>query len=211
MSAGLPLIAASRDGWVAGVDEAGRGPLAGPVVASAVILDPERVPRGLNDSKQLSASRRSALATEIREVAVAFAVVSFSASEIDQRNILACTMSAMAQAVAELEAVPVEVRVDGNRLPPACERIESEWIAIVGGDGLDAGIAAASILAKTTRDALMIEYDELWPQYGFARHKGYGTKQHMTALETYGPCEIHRASFAPVKRALRTQDGADGR
>ncbi|MEO0364286.1 MAG: ribonuclease HII [Pseudomonadota bacterium] len=202
MTSGLGLTPATHDGWIAGVDEAGRGPLAGPVVAAAVVLDAEAIPSGLQDSKRLSASRRETLAQEIRQRAVAFSVVSYSAERIDEANILACTMSAMAEAVSNLDTVPVEVRVDGNRLPAEGDRIEAMWAAIVGGDARDASIAAASILAKTARDATMIEFDRKWPRYGFAQHKGYGTKAHLAALEKYGPCEIHRTSFAPVRRAL---------
>ena len=170
MTSGLGLIPATHDGWIAGVDEAGRGPLAGPVVAAAVVLDAEALPSGLQDSKRRSASRRETLAQEIRQRAVAFSVVSYSAERIDEANILACTMSAMAEAVSNLDTVPVEVRVDGNRLPAEGDRIEAMWAAIVGGDARDASIAAASILAKTAREATMIEFDRKWPRYGFAQH-----------------------------------------
>ncbi|MEM6817954.1 MAG: ribonuclease HII [Pseudomonadota bacterium] len=199
----LGLLPATHDGWIAGVDEAGRGPLAGPVVVAAVVLDPAHVPVGLQDSKRLSASRREALAHTIRGQALAYRIEIRDAQAVDAENILACTLGAMAAAVENLGLVPAEVRVDGNQLPPAERRIAAHWVPLVSGDARDASIAAASILAKTTRDDMMIAYDSQWPDYGFASHKGYGTKAHMAALARLGPCPIHRTSFAPVRRAIR--------
>jgi ribonuclease HII len=193
----------SSDGPVAGVDEAGRGPLAGPVVAAAVILAPERPIAGLADSKKLSAARREHLAVEIRARAVAWAVAWSDPAEIDAINILAATMLAMRRAILGLSVLPTAVQVDGNRLPNlnfAATRIKGE--AIVGGDDKIACISAASIIAKTTRDQIMIDIDHLYPNYEFARHKGYGTEVHRQRLQDFGPCEHHRRSFAPVRMAL---------
>jgi ribonuclease HII len=178
----------------AGVDEAGRGPLAGPVFAAAVILDPARHIRGLRDSKVLTAERRDELATEIRAHAIAWAVASADVQEIDQLNILRATMLAMRRAVEALSVVPVEAIIDGNQ----CPQLNCRVYAIVKGDRDVASISAASILAKTARDALLIQLDVLYPNYGFAQNKGYGTPEHLAALDRYGPCAIHRRSFAPV-------------
>ena len=189
-------------GPVAGVDEAGRGPLAGPVVASAVILPPDRPLDGLDDSKKLSAARRETLAAEIKSRAVAWSVAWCDAAEIDAINILAATMLAMRRAVFGLSVFPTAIRVDGNRLPDLRfngRHIEGE--AIVGGDGKVAAISAASILAKTTRDAIMERMDCLYPGYDFKRHKGYGTAVHRERLRQKGPCDLHRRSFAPVRLA----------
>ena len=191
------------DGLVAGVDEAGRGPLAGPVVAAAVILDPDCPVAGLDDSKKLSARRRDVLAEEIRERALCFSVALSDAAEIDEINILQATLLAMRRAIAGLEIQPAAVQVDGNRLPDlriGSARIEGE--AIVGGDGKIAAISAASSLAKTARDAIMVKLDSVYPGYGFARHKGYGTKLHREQLQKLGPCCEHRRSFAPVRAAV---------
>jgi ribonuclease HII len=193
----------SSDGPVAGVDEAGRGPLAGPVVAAAVILAPERPIAGLADSKKLSAARREYLAKEIKTRAVAWAVAWSDPAEIDAINILAATMLAMRRAILGLSVLPTAVLVDGNRLPNlnfAATRIEGE--AIIGGDDKVACISAASIIAKTTRDQIMIDIDQLYPNYEFARHKGYGTEVHRQRLQDFGPCEHHRRSFAPVRMAM---------
>jgi ribonuclease HII len=193
----------SSDGPIAGVDEAGRGPLAGPVVAAAVILDPERPIAGLADSKKLSAARREHLAKEIRARAIAWAVAWSDPAEIDAINILAATMLAMRRAIIGLSVMPTMVLVDGNRLPNlefVATAIKGE--AIVGGDDKIASISAASIVAKTTRDQIMIEIDHLYPNYEFARHKGYGTEVHRQRLQDFGPCEHHRRSFAPVRMAL---------
>ena len=184
---------------VAGVDEAGRGPLAGPVVAAAVILDPGRSIEGLADSKALSAARREALAVEIRARARAHAVAQADVAEIDALNILRATMLAMRRAVEALGVAPDEVLVDGNRCPDIVFRVR----AIVKGDRDVAAISAASILAKTVRDALLVELDAVHPAYGFAQHKGYPTPEHLAALARHGPCAAHRRSFGPVaQRAL---------
>lgn len=178
-----------------GVDEAGRGPLCGPVVAAAVILDPARPIAGLADSKKLSEKRRSALAIEIREKALAWCIAEASVAEIDRLNILHATMLAMQRAVAGLAVVPGRVQVDGNR----CPRLDVPCEAVVKGDSLVAEISAASILAKTARDALLVELDRRYPQYGLAGHKGYPTAAHLAALKAHGACEIYRTSFGPVR------------
>ena len=183
---------------VAGVDEAGRGPLAGPVVAAAVILDPMVRIEGLADSKRLSARRRAELDLEIRERALSCAVAGVDAGVIDAVNILQATMQAMREAVARLDPSPEEVLVDGNR----CPVLPYPARAVVRGDASVAAISAASILAKVARDREMIEMDRRYPEYGFARHKGYGTRAHRDALLRFGPSPIHRASFAPVRSAL---------
>jgi ribonuclease HII len=185
-------------GLVAGVDEAGRGPLAGPVVAAAVILDERSPIKGLADSKQLTAARRERLYDEIRAKALCCSVAQASVEEIDQLNILQATMLAMRRAVQGLRLKPNKVLVDGNRLPPLDVLAE----AIVSGDALVPAISAASILAKVTRDRLLCELHLLHPEYGFDRHKGYGTAQHMQALKQHGALAVHRRSFAPVARAL---------
>jgi ribonuclease HII len=185
-------------GLLAGVDEAGRGPLVGNVVAAAVILDAERPIAGLRDSKKLSAARREKLALEIKRHARAWAVVSVSAGEIDAINILQATLSAMRQAVEQLDIRPDHVFIDGNR----CPLIDIPATAIVKGDDRVAEISAASILAKVERDAQMDVLHQQFPQYGFDRHKGYPTKAHMAALTEYGPCPEHRRSYAPVRRAV---------
>lgn len=179
---------------IAGVDEAGRGPLAGPVVAAAVILDPDRAIPGLADSKLLGSERREQLAVLIRERSIAWAIGLADVDEIDRINILQATMQAMARAVEGLRVVPAEVLVDGNRCPTLACRVRS----IVNGDRSVASISAASIIAKTARDAMLRELDRLYPAYGFARHKGYATPEHLAALDRHGPCPIHRRTFAPV-------------
>jgi ribonuclease HII len=189
-------------GLVAGVDEAGRGPLAGPVVAAAVILAPGGHYPGLDDSKRLSAGVRAELAAEIRQRALCWAVAWSDAAEIDAINILSATMLAMRRAILGLAVRPDGVQVDGNRLPDLRfdgHRIDGE--AIVGGDGIVPAISAASIIAKTTRDGIMEEMDTLYPDYEFARHKGYGTEAHRERLREFGPCDQHRRSFAPVRMA----------
>lgn len=185
-------------GYLCGVDEAGRGPLAGPVVAAAVILPPGASLSGLNDSKKLSPRRRERLAAEIRTTALAWAVAEASAAEIDEWNILRATLRAMARAVAGLPVTPDEVRVDGNQAPALAVPVRT----IIGGDALEPAIMAASILAKTHRDARLVALDARYPEYGFARHKGYGTAAHLAALARLGPCPEHRRSFAPVRAAL---------
>lgn len=186
------------EGLVCGVDEAGRGPLAGPVVAAAVILDPARPILGLNDSKKLSAGRRAALAVEIREKALAWAVAEASVEEIDRLNILHASLLAMRRAVAGLGVAPERALIDGNRCPHLLVPAE----AVVKGDGKIASIAAASILAKTVRDAGMLVLHEQYPHYGFDRHMGYPTPAHFAALEAHGASPVHRRSFAPVARQL---------
>ncbi len=181
-------------GLVCGVDEAGRGPLAGPVVAAAVILDPACPVAGLDDSKKLSEKRRNELAAAIRAQALAWAVAEASVEEIDHLNILHATLLAMQRAVAGLAVRPERALVDGNR----CPRLDIPVEAVVKGDGKVAAIAAASILAKTARDAGMRALDAEYPQYGFARHMGYPTAAHCRALQDYGPTQAHRKSFGPV-------------
>lgn len=185
-------------GLVCGIDEAGRGPLAGPVVAAAVILDPARPIVGLDDSKKLSEKKRLVLADEIRAKALAWAVAEASVEEIDRLNILHATMLAMQRAVAGLPVAAEAALVDGNRCPKLAIPAE----AVVKGDGKIASIAAASILAKTVRDAGMLELDALYPQYGFARHMGYPTAAHCAALAAHGASPVHRKSFGPVARQL---------
>ena len=185
-------------GLVAGVDEAGRGPLAGPVMAAAVILDDQHPIAGLADSKQLTALKRDQLFDEIRAKALCFAVAHATVEEIDQLNILQATLLAMRRAVLGLRLPPKLVLVDGNRLPVLPMRCE----AIVKGDSLIAAISAASILAKVTRDRWCDEVEVHYPAYGFAQHKGYGTAQHLAALQTHGACPLHRKSFAPVREVL---------
>ncbi len=187
---------------LAGVDEAGRGPLAGPVVAAAVILNPEAPVAGLADSKKLSAQRREVLAQHIRTRALAWSVAWADPAEIDALNVLAATMLAMRRAILGLAIVPGHVQVDGNRLP--CLNFNDmsiEGEAIVGGDNSVAAISAASIIAKTTRDRMMVAMDRIYPLYEFARHKGYGTEVHRERLQEFGPCREHRFTFAPVRAA----------
>jgi len=185
-------------GLTAGVDEAGRGPLAGPVVAAAVILNPRRPIAGLADSKKLTARRREALFDQICDKALCCAIAEASVEEIERLNILHATLLAMQRAVAGLRLPPARVLVDGNRLPQLPMLAE----AIVGGDAKVDCISAASILAKVHRDRWCAQVDRQWPQYGFAAHKGYGTPQHLAALARHGPCPVHRPGFAPVKAAL---------
>ena len=192
------------DGLMAGVDEAGRGPLAGPVVASAVILNPDAPIDGLADSKKLTAKRRQELAEIIKAHSLAWSVAWADPAEIDEINILAATMLAMRRAIGNLSVTPSRVQIDGNRLPDLefdGQRMVGE--AIVGGDDLVPEISAASIIAKTTRDRMMVALDKIYPCYGFARHKGYGTELHRERLREFGPCREHRQTFAPVKAASR--------
>jgi ribonuclease HII len=185
-------------GLVAGVDEAGRGPLAGPVVAAAVILDDLHPIAGLADSKKLTAARREALFDEIRAKALCCSIAEASVEEIDRLNILQATLLAMRRAVLGLRLKPKMVLVDGNRLPT----LDMPAEAIVKGDALVPAISAASILAKVHRDRWCVQVDAQFPQYGFAGHKGYGTAVHMAALREHGACIHHRRSFAPVARVL---------
>ena len=186
-------------GLVAGVDEAGRGPLMGPVVAAAVILDDLHPIKGLADSKKLTALRREKLYDEIRAKALCFSIAQASAAEIDEINILQATMLAMRRAVEGLRLKPAKVLVDGNRIPTLVIVAE----AIVGGDALVPAISAASILAKVWRDRWCQEMDLAYPQYGFSSHKGYGTAEHLVALQQHGACPEHRRTFAPVARVLQ--------
>jgi len=183
---------------ICGVDEAGRGPLAGPVFAACVILDPSRQIRGLADSKVLAPERREVLAGRIKERALAYAIASASAEEIDEINILRASLLAMSRAVAALNMTPHEVLVDGNQLPP----VSLPCRAIVGGDASVRSISAASILAKTARDAHMRELHAVRPEYGFDKHKGYSTPEHLSALRAHGVCQFHRKTFAPVREIL---------
>ena len=185
-------------GLLAGVDEAGRGPLAGPVVAAAVILDELQPIKGLADSKVLSPARREALYDEIRAKALCCCVAEASAAEIDELNILQATMLAMRRAVEGLRLKPARVLVDGNRIPVL--RVPAE--AIVRGDATVKAISAASILAKVHRDRLCLQLHEMHPQYGFDGHKGYPTPEHLAALRAHGACAAHRRSFAPVRELL---------
>lgn len=186
-------------GLIAGVDEAGRGPLAGPVVAAAVILDDKNPIQGLADSKTLTALKREKLFDEIRAKALCCSIAEASVEEIDQLNILQATMLAMRRAVQGLRLKPTKVLVDGNRIPELDMLAE----AIVKGDALVPSISAASILAKVHRDRWCAELDVLYPQYGFAGHKGYGTREHMAALREFGACPQHRRTFSPVAAVLR--------
>ena len=187
---------------ICGVDEAGRGPLCGPVVAAAVILPADHPIVGLNDSKKLSERRRDALAPQIRQHAIAWCVAQASVEEIDRLNILHATMLAMRRAVEGLPVAPEEVLVDGNRVPPG---LLMPARAIVGGDALEQAISAASILAKTARDEMLVALDLEFPDYGFAQHKGYPTAAHLAALARLGPTPHHRMSYAPVRAVCAQQ------
>jgi len=183
----------------AGVDEAGRGPLAGPVVVAAVILDPAKPIAGLDDSKRLSAARREFLFPLITQNAIAWSVVEVSAEKIDALNILQATLWGMQQAVERLSPKPMRILIDGNRAP----HLRGEVHTIVQGDRLEPAISAASILAKVSRDNIMLRMHTLYPHYAFDQHKGYPTALHLRQLELFGPCAIHRRSFAPVRRLLQ--------
>jgi len=184
---------------IAGVDEAGRGPLVGSVVAAAVILDPNNPIEGLNDSKKLSEKKREKLFIEIQEKALAWAIAEASAAEIDEHNILQASLLAMRRAVEALIIQPEHVLVDGNKIP---QGLAMSCDAVVGGDALHPEISAASILAKVTRDRQMVEMDQKYPQFGFAKHKGYPTKAHFEAIALHGVIDEHRRSFGPVKKVL---------
>ena len=196
------LLRVERELWaagfarIAGVDEVGVGPLAGPVVAAAVIVSPQMKIRGIDDSKKLSAARREELAEQIRNHAVAIGIGMADTIEIDRLNIYHAALEAMRRAVAALPCSPDHLVVDARRIP----RIVLPQLSLIGGDGRSYSVAAASIVAKVTRDAMMRELDVLYPQYGFRDHMGYGTPQHLAALERFGPCPIHRRSFAPVRQ-----------
>ena len=189
------------DDIVCGVDEAGRGPLAGPVFAAAVILDPRRPIDGLRDSKKLTAERRDELAPQIKQYALAWAIAECSHEEIDAINILQATMLAMKRAVEALATIPTIALIDGNRSPVMTIRCHP----IVEGDDKVHSISAASILAKTARDAALVALHQVYPQYGFDQHKGYCTRMHMERLAEHGACPVHRRSFAPVRLALAGQ------
>lgn len=195
----LAALARTRPLRIAGVDEAGRGPLAGPVAVAAVILDPERPIDGLNDSKQLSEAAREALFPLIRERALAWRIEFVECDEIDRLNILQATLTGMSRALRALAPTADLARIDGNRLP---KDLPCAGEALVGGDALEPAIMAASILAKVARDARMRELHLQWPQYGFDRHKGYPSPAHLAALAAHGPCPAHRRSYAPVRDAL---------
>jgi ribonuclease HII len=186
---------------ICGTDEAGRGPIAGPVVAAAVILDPLRPIAGINDSKKLSEKKRQALSDEIKQNALYWAIAQCDAEEIDAINILQASLLAMKRAVEALPVQPSEVLVDGNKLP----KLQVPARAIIGGDGLELCIGAASILAKVERDRQLLVWHQSYPQYNFAQHKGYPTAAHLAALAEYGACPIHRRSFAPVAKVLAGQ------
>jgi ribonuclease HII len=192
------LVEVEWIGIIAGVDEAGRGPLAGPVVAAAVILDPNNPIEGLADSKKLSEAQRNRLAVLIKQHALSYSIAQASVTEIDELNILQATLLAMQRAVNGLSLLPELVLVDGNRLPNLAIPAQ----AIVKGDSKVKAISAASILAKVTRDAMMAEYYKQYPDYAFHIHKGYGTKQHIAEIHKYGCLDIHRRTFNPVKTLL---------
>ncbi len=198
--------AARQGGRICGIDEAGRGPLAGPVMAAAVILDPDRRINGLADSKVLSAERREELALRIRERAIAYAIAEASVEEIDTLNILQATLLAMRRAVERLQVAADYALVDGNQMP----RLPIPGRTIIAGDATERCISAASILAKTARDALMRASDEQHPGYGFAQHMGYGTPEHLSNLQRLGPCCLHRQSFAPVRALLNVVPAGRG-
>jgi ribonuclease HII len=200
----VPLVFPEPVGLQAGVDEAGRGPLAGPVVAAAVILDDKKRINGLADSKVLTPLQRDKLFDRIREKALCCSVALATVEEIEELNIFHATMLAMKRAVEGLRLKPVKVLVDGNRLP----KLEMLSEAIVDGDAKIKSISAASILAKVTRDRMLVELHEQFPQYGFAAHKGYSTPEHLEALRTHGPCVHHRRFFAPVAAHFLTEEGA---
>lgn len=199
--ADLFALAVEGAEMLAGVDEAGRGPLAGPVFAAAVILDPARPVGGLADSKALSPARREQLADDIRKQALAWCVASASVEEIDSLNILQATMLAMRRACEGLAIAPTMALIDGNRIPKG---LACAAQAIVKGDATVQAISAASILAKTARDLDCMALHSLYPAYAFDQHKGYGTALHMERLQEFGPCAAHRRSFAPVKRLLQS-------
>ncbi len=185
------------DAILAGVDEAGRGPLAGPVTVAAVILDPQRPVDGLDDSKKLTEKQREALYAEITDKALDYRIVAIPPKVIDKVNILQATLLGMRQSVEQLGTRPARVLIDGNRAPELDLPVET----IVGGDALEPAISAASILAKVTRDRYMVEQHRIYPDYGFDRHKGYPTPYHLQVLARIGPCELHRRSYTPVHQS----------
>lgn len=189
---------------IAGVDEAGRGPLAGPVVVAAVLLDPARPIDGLGDSKALSERQREALYEPIRERSLGYRIEIVSAEEIDRLNILQATLAGMARALSLLQPAPQHALIDGNRAPRGAP---CPLTTVVGGDAIEPAIMAASILAKVARDRIMRELDDIHPGYGFARHKGYPTPDHLAALARLGPCPAHRRGFGPVRRLIQQASG----
>ena len=180
---------------VCGVDEAGRGPCAGPLCVAAVILDPRRLPEGIDDSKALTEARRFQLELEIKSAAIAWSVVTLTVEDIDRMNILAATLHGMAEAVKALQPAAHHALIDGNR----CPKLDIPATAVIGGDALSFSIAAASILAKTARDRIMIELDAIYPVYGFRKHKGYQAETHLAALRTHGPSPVHRKSWSTIR------------
>jgi ribonuclease HII len=202
----LATIARARPLRIAGVDEAGRGPLAGPVSIAAVILDPQRPIEGLNDSKQLSEARREALYPLIIERALAWRIEFVECDEIDRLNILQATLTGMRRALERLSPSADMARIDGNRLP---QGLPCPAEALIGGDAIEPAIMAASILAKVARDRHMLELHLRYPQYGFDRHKGYPSPVHLAALAAHGPCPEHRRSYAPVREALSVREKND--
>ncbi len=186
---------------VCGIDEAGRGPWAGPVVAAAVVLDPQNIPNQINDSKKLSERQRIRLYDEIRQTALGYNIEFIGSEIIDEINILQATFKAMYGACNGLKTRPTNLLIDGNRDP----KIGIETQTIIKGDAISLSIAAASILAKVARDNFMCEIEKQFPQYGFAKHKGYGVKAHMDALSKHGPCPIHRFSFKPIKAIINNE------
>ncbi|MCG6116631.1 MAG: ribonuclease HII [Aquimonas sp.] len=200
-----PPCSASTPG-IAGVDEAGRGPLAGPLVVAAVLLDPRRPIAGLGDSKRISARRREQLFEQIMERARGWHIEFVEANEIDTRNIFRATLEGMRRALLALSPVPALARIDGNQLPSGLPCPAEAW---VGGDARDPAIGAASILAKVSRDRALLALDQSYPGYGFAAHKGYPTPSHLAALAQLGPCPAHRRSFAPVRRALQAGSASE--
>lgn len=203
LSLALDLGVAERQ--ICGVDEAGRGPLAGAVYAAAVVLNPGRPIDGLADSKVLSANQRQALATQIRDHALAWAIASSSVEEIDRLNILRASLLAMRRAVLKLRPAPLLAKVDGNQAP----RLPCAVELVIGGDAIVPAISAASILAKVARDLAMLRCHRRFPVYGFDQHKGYGTQQHLRALAQFGPCPVHRGSFAPVRAVTSRSERAE--
>jgi ribonuclease HII len=183
---------------ICGIDEAGRGPWAGPVVACAIILDKDNIPEGLDDSKKLSHKKREVLFEQIQQSAKSYSIKFIDAQIIDEINILQATFKAMNEAFASLNIIADYALIDGNRDP----KIQCERQTIIKGDGKSVSIAAASILAKVARDRYMTQMDEIYPQYGFAQHKGYGVALHHDALKKYGPCPLHRTSFKPIKELI---------
>ena len=189
-----------------GVDEAGRGPLAGKVYAAAVILDVNNPIMGLADSKKLSEKKREMLFSEIIAKALSYHIAFATTAEIDSLNILQATMVAMKRAIEGLQIKPNRALIDGNKAPP----VNIQCRTIIGGDATVAAISAASILAKVSRDREMLEVDKIYPEYGFAKHKGYGTKEHIEAIKKHGPCAIHRKTFAPISILNNSSGGGDG-